>query len=84
MRGNRARDNHSQFETVGLTYCNDMATSTSALWWKSEEDIAKKSENVFINQHGVKKLAEKVCFFLQNFDIAHCDNLFLNFWRGRI
>jgi len=84
MRGNRDRDNHSQFETVGLTYCNNMSTLMSASWWKSEKDIVEVSENVFINQHGVEKLAEKVCFFLQNFDIAYYINLFLNFWRGRI
>jgi len=70
MRGNRDRDNHSQFETVSLTYYNDMSTSMSyaeVSWWKSEEDIVKESKIVFINQDGVEKLAEKVCFFLQNF-----------------
>jgi len=87
MRGNRDRNNHSQFETVSLTYYNDMSTLISYVeisWWKSEEDIVEESENVFIDQNGVEKLAEKVCSFLQNFNIVHCINLFLNFWRGRI
>jgi len=68
MRGNRDRDNHSQFETVGLMYCNNMLPMLmSVSWWKTEEDIFEQSKNVFINQDGVKKLAQKVCFFLQNF-----------------
>lgn len=53
---------------IGSMYRNDMtASSMISISYQEEEKIADKSQNIIINQEGVKKLAAKVgsffCFF---------------------